>query len=69
MVVKSFSGVMTGVVVTLEFVALVKYFVEVFSDVVVKMLTVCIDIEVLARGNVKVSAAVITALEFPMPIP
>ena len=65
------DGGVTNVVVALECVVPVAYFLvlEVLSDLVVEALAVGIGVEVLDDVNVNVSAAVMTALEFPMPIP
>ena len=62
-------GVMTDWVVVLEVVVPLSYLVEVLSDVVVETLAIDIGVEVLADMNVTVSAAVMTALELPMPVP
>ena len=61
-------GVMTDWVVVLEVVVPLSYLVEVLSDVVVETLAIDIGVEVLADMNVTISAAVMTALELPMPI-
>ena len=57
------SDVMARVVVALKFV------VPISSFVLAEALSVGIGVEVLTAMNVNVSAAVMTALEFPMPIP
>ena len=65
-VVESLSNAVTAVAVALDCVVSVSYFVKVLSDVV---LAVDIGVEVvLADKNVNVSTAVVTALEFPIPI-
>ena len=65
-VTESLSDVVTGGVVNLEYVVLVSYFVEVLCDAVAEALYVGIGVEVLADVNLNVSAAVMTALEFPL---
>ena len=57
MVVGSWSDVVTGVVIVLEFVVPVSYFVEVLSDVAVEALAGGMGVEVLADVNVNASAA------------
>ena len=64
-VIESLSNVVAGVVVVLECVVRVSYFREVVSDVMIKMLAVCIGDEVMIGVNVNVSAGEIIALEFP----
>ena len=65
---ESLSDVVTGVVVVCEFVVTGSCFVEVLSDVVVEALAFGIGVEVLADVRVNVSPAVMTALEFLVPI-
>ena len=62
-VIESFSDVVTGVVITLEFVVPVSYFAEMISCVAAD---VDIGVEVLVNKNVNVSAVMKTALELPM---
>ena len=68
-VVESLTDVATGVVVGSEIVVPVAYVVDVFSNVAVKALAVDIAVKVLSGVNINASAAVMTALEFPVPIP
>ena len=69
-VVESLADVLTGVLLALKFVVVVSYAVEVLSDVVTESSAANIGVvEVLANMNVNLSAAVMTTLEFPMPIP
>ena len=56
----------TGIMVALEFIISVSYFVAVLCDVVIKALALGIDIEVLTERNINVFAAVKTAPEFPV---
>ena len=58
-----------SVVVTLAFVVLVSYFPKLLSGMVVEALVVGIGVEVLSGMNANVSAGVMTASEFSMPIP
>ena len=51
---------------TFAFVVPASYFVKGLSDVVVEA---NIDLEVLAGVNLNVLTFVVTALEFPMPMP
>ena len=69
MVLEWFSNVRPGVVFTFGFVVPLVYFVELLSDVVVEALAGNIRAEVLTDVNLSVLAAMITAFEFPMPIP
>ena len=70
LVIESFSDVVTGIVVILECLVPVSYFVEVLSDALVKALAIDMSVEVLACANVNVVAAVVTTnLELPMLIP
>ena len=62
----SLSDGVVGVVVALECVAPVSYFVKALSDVVIEAWAVGIGDEMLADVNVLVSAAVMTVLEFSM---
>ena len=64
--VDSFSDVVTGVVVVLEFVVPVSYLL---SGVAVEALIISIGVWVLAGANTNVSAAVMTALEFSISTP
>ena len=59
-VIEALCEVVNAVAIVLEFIAPVSHFVEVLPDV---------DVEVLSEVIVNVSAVVMTALEFPMPIP
>ena len=63
------SDVVTGVVIVLEFVVPVSYFVEMLSDVAVEALAISVSVEVLVGVNVNVSPAVMTAVEFAMSTP
>ena len=63
-VIEPFGNVVTGVVLVLDFIATVSYFENVFE-----VLTVGIGIDVLTDVDTNVSAAVTTALEFPMRMP
>ena len=58
-----------GAVIDLELVVPVSYFVSVLYDVVIEAFAVNIGFELLTDLNVKVSTAVMPALEFPIPIP
>ena len=57
-------ALVTGVVLVLDFIATVSYFENVFE-----VLTVGIGVDVLTDMDTNVSAAVTTALEFPMRMP
>ena len=61
--------VVTGVMADSEFVVLVSYFVELVFDVTFGALTIGIGVEVLTDADVKVSAAVISTLDFSMLMP
>ena len=67
-VMESLPGVVTHVVVDLEFVV-ITYFLELLFDLVVDALAVSIRVEGLDDVNINVSAPVITAFEFTMLIP
>ena len=67
-VIESLSDVVTGVVFVLKLVDSVSYFTEVLPDLVVETLPVGIGGEVLAGVNLNGSAAVMTTMDFPMPI-
>ena len=68
MVIESFSDIVAVVVIVLGCVVPISHFEKVLSDVVVKALDVGIGVEVLANVNANLLTAVMTALEFPMPI-
>ena len=69
--INSLSDAESGAMVAFGFVVLVPYPVSVLlCEVVVEaLLAVGIGVDVLADVNVNVSAAVMTALEFPVSIP
>ena len=67
--VESLSNAVTGVVVVLQFVVPVSYLVDMLSDVAFESLAGGIGVEVLAGVNTNVSAAMMTALEFPIALP
>ena len=62
-VIESLADMVNGVVLALDVVVSVSYFVEVLSDVMVEAFTSGIDM------NANVSASVMTALDFSMSEP